>query len=253
MGDTRVRYGLAYGRMNNFVTGSTDQTTRGYLAGTDGCFKQADTTPDVTNGVLFYTNNSAATTITHFDLQHPVGTNSGNLSGLYEGKVIRVVFLDALTTVQNNTRVVLADSANTTFGTNSVLELMYHTSSWYEVSRNIKSASSSSGRIVQLGTSTSVTPLVVTANDRVIYLQCTSLVVVIDGLSGGVEGQKVILSKYLADTGSSIKFSHTNSSGIGNLYFAGTADFCLTVPASASIQNVEVVKLGTAWFIPSVQ
>jgi len=251
MGDTRIRYGLAFGRQNNFVTGSTDQTKRGYLAGTDGLFKQADTTPDVTNGYLFYTNNSAATTITDFKFQNPQ-VGSGKVSGLFEGKVIEVFFLDALTTVANSTRVVLADSANTTFAKNATLELMYHTSSWYEISRNIKPASSSSGRLVQIGTSTSVTPITVTANDRVIYLQTTALTAVVSGLAGGVEGQKVIIAKYLADTGSNILFSATNSSGIGNLYFAGTADFNLTVPASSSLQAIELTKLGTAWFIPYV-
>lgn len=252
MGDTRIRYGLALGRMNNFYTGSTDQTKRGYLAGTDGLFKQADTTPDVTNGYLFYTNNSAATTITDFKLMHPAFGTSNNLAGLFEGKVIKVFFIDGLTTIANSTRVVLADSGNTTFGANSTIELMYHTSSWYEICRNIKTASSSSGRVINVGTSSSVTPITVTANDKIIYLKTTSLTAQVSGFAGGVEGQRLIVTRVLSDTGSNILFSATNSSGIGNLYFAGTADFNLTVPASSSLQAVEMVKIGTGWFIPYV-
>mgnify|MGYP001606123639 FL=1 len=133
MGDSRIRYGLAYGRQNNFITGSTDQTKRGYLAGTDGLFKQADTTPDVTNGYLFYTNNSAATTISHFDLQHPIGTNTGNIAGLYEGKAIKIFFLDTNTTLSGS-RIYLSGTDNS-FNSNANLDLIYHNSGWYELNR----------------------------------------------------------------------------------------------------------------------
>lgn len=251
MGDTRIRYGLAYGRQNNFVTGSTDQTTRGYLAGTDGLFKQADTTPDVTNGFLFYTNNSAATTITNFDLQHPVGTNTGNLAGLFEGKVIKIFFLDTATTIANSSRIVLADSANQTFNQNSVLELIYHTSSWYEMSRNVTVpfGTELSRTITLAATNAAIT---VVPTDNVLVLTGTIALTTVTGISGGYIGQRLVL--VTGSGGANIKFAHTNSSGIGNIYFATTAEFLIGNGNSTSAVNSVVVNKvsATAWSIPSL-
>jgi len=251
MGDTRIRYGLAYGRMNNFVTGSTDQTKRGYLAGTDGLFKQADTTPDVTNGYLFYANNSAATTITDFKLQHPSAAGSNNLAGLFEGKVIKIIFLDTVTTVANNSRVLLADSANTLFNKNSTVEFLYHTSAWYEMCRSeaIGLASSYTKNVTIASTAESIS---ITNNDMLVVLSMTGLTSIFRGITGGYEGQRIILAKSLADTGSSITFAHTNSSGIGNIYFRSTAEFMMTVIASGGLQTLELVKVGTGWFVPTL-
>src|SRR3990167_1172535 len=112
MGDQRIRYGLAYGRQANFYTGNTDQTKRGYLAGTDGLFAQASTGPDVSTGYLFYTNNSGATTISDFQVA-PFGRGTGgNQAPISEGKTIKVVFLDSNTTVSGS-RIYLSGTANT--------------------------------------------------------------------------------------------------------------------------------------------
>lgn len=132
MSETRIRYGLAYGRCNNFYTGSTDQTKRGYLAGTDGLLAQGNTAPDVSLGYLFYTNNSGATTIRDFQVY--TGSIGGNQAPLFEGKTIKVVFLDTNTTVAGS-RIYLANSQNL-FNSNGVLDLLYHGSAWYEMSRN---------------------------------------------------------------------------------------------------------------------
>src|SRR3990167_185332 len=131
MGDQRIRYGLAYGRQNNFFTGNTSQT--GYLGGTDGLFAQASTGPNVSTGYLFYTNNSGATTISDFQVA-PFGRGTGgNQAPISEGKTIKVVFLDSNTTVSGS-RIYLSGTANT-FNTNGVLDLIYHNSGWYELSR----------------------------------------------------------------------------------------------------------------------
>ena len=53
MGDTRIVYGLAYGKQNNFYTI--------WQGKTHGLFAQANTAPDVTLGVLFdYTRKHRA-------------------------------------------------------------------------------------------------------------------------------------------------------------------------------------------------
>ena len=69
MSEMRIRYGLAYGRQNNFYAGIAGQ--KGYLGGSDGLLGQANTSPDVTLGCLFYTANSSATIINSFQLSHP--------------------------------------------------------------------------------------------------------------------------------------------------------------------------------------
>jgi hypothetical protein len=129
MSETRIRYGLAYGRMNNFYTGVAGQ--KGYLAGTDGLLAQGNTAPDVSLGYLFYTNNSGATTITDFQVY--VGNQGGNQAPMFEGKAIKILFLDTNTTIAGS-RIYLANSENT-FTSNAVLDLLYHGSAWYEMSR----------------------------------------------------------------------------------------------------------------------
>ena len=186
MGDTRFRYGLAYGRMNNFTTGVAGQ--RGYLAGTDGLFVNGDTTPDVTNGFLFYTNNTAATTISHFDVLHPVGTG-GNIAPLFEGKVIEVFFLDTNTTLAG-AQLILASSDNN-LTANSTIEMLYHNSAWYEINRtSIKPTSttfniSTSSGDAQSFNANGVGPIVV--------LKGTSITALLRSISGGYVGQVITL------------------------------------------------------------
>ena len=86
MGDFRI-YNLALGRQNNF------------FARTDNVFSQSDTTPDVTNGIVWFSNNTSNTTITGFDLSST--SQAGNNAGNFEGKVIRVFFLDGSTRLAN--------------------------------------------------------------------------------------------------------------------------------------------------------
>lgn len=130
MGDFRIPYGKAIGKQNNFLAGIAGQ--KGYLAGTQGLFGQGDTTPDVTNGCLFYANNSGATTITDFDLSSPRG---GGQPGLYEGKEIKVWFLDTNTRLARSNRLVLSGTDGLQ-GLNNAIDLIYHNSAWYETNRN---------------------------------------------------------------------------------------------------------------------
>ena len=123
MGDTRFKNGLALGSYNNFY------------ATTAGVFAQADTTPDVTDGVLFYSNNTSNTTITHFDLTE-VGGGAGSNAGAFEGKVIKVIFLDNSTGLANTGNLKLATSDNLQ-GKNNWIELIYHNSAWIECGRSL--------------------------------------------------------------------------------------------------------------------
>ena len=128
MGDTRFKNGLAYGPYGNF------------FARSDNIFGQADATPDVSNGNLFFSNNTSTTIITHFDLQAPPGDTSATYHQVYEGKTIKVVFLDDSTGLANAGRLSLASSDNLQ-GANNSIELLYHNSAWIEFGRSYNNSS----------------------------------------------------------------------------------------------------------------
>lgn len=242
MGDTRIRYGLAYGRMNNWVSGIAGQ--KGYLGGTDGLFAQANTAPDVTVGVLFYSANSAATTIADFKLSTPFGA-TGNQAGLFEGKVIKVFFTDSVTTI-NGSRIFLANS-NNTFYSNDWLGLIYHNSAWYEterVNKNIGGSALNRRSISVGGTHTSITA---DNNDLMLVIVPTATGTIIDAISGGYVGQRLLL--VMGTATSTFALGDATSSGLGNIYFVASNQLAFDTTNS----SVEVVKVSnTAWSIPSV-
>ena len=121
MADFRIPYGIAYGKVNNF------------FARTDNVFAEADTTPDVTLGSLFFSNNSTNTTITNFDLTSV--SQAGNNAGIFEGKQITVMFLDTSTSLASGVGLNLAGSDGLS-GVNSVISLLYHNSAWTELHRS---------------------------------------------------------------------------------------------------------------------
>ena len=118
MGDSRLT-NFALGKYANFYSNTANVFTSG------------DTTPDVTNGVLFFSNNTSNTTITHFDL---VGFGAGSQAQQFEGKLIKVVFLDNSTSLLNAANLILAASDGI-FNQNSTIELVYHNSAWIELNR----------------------------------------------------------------------------------------------------------------------
>lgn len=119
MSDFRL-YNMALGRLNNF------------FVRTDNLFAESDTTPDVTQGVYFFSNNTSNTTITNFDLTSV--SQAGNNAGGFEGKQITVMFLDGSTRLANSTRLVLSDS-NGFQVVNGQIGFLYHNSAWYETTR----------------------------------------------------------------------------------------------------------------------
>lgn len=120
MGPSRTPYGKALGFVNNF----------NYRGTTAGLFAQGDTTPDVTIGDIFYTNNTQDTVITHFDLQ-----DYSNRAVNYEGKVITVMFLDDSSRLANGGRVHLVGSDDL-LGQRHSITLMHTNSTWVELSRS---------------------------------------------------------------------------------------------------------------------
>ena len=122
MGDTRFKNGLAFGPYNNFAARS------------DNVFAQGDTTPDVTDGNLFFSNNTTNTVITDFELT-VTGGGGGSNAGAFEGKEIKVFFLDDSTSLASNARITLAGS-NSLQGPNNNATFIYHNSSWLETSRS---------------------------------------------------------------------------------------------------------------------
>ena len=123
MGPTRFPYGQALGFTNQF---NYRGTTAGNITGT--------ATPNVTEGSLFYANNTDVLTITNFIL-----SDTANRQAEYEGKLINVFFIDTATRIANTAPLVLQGTDNLAVGTASAgasfFTLMQSRGSWYEVDR----------------------------------------------------------------------------------------------------------------------
>lgn len=118
MADFRFKNGVALGPVGNFQSR------------TDNLFTSLDTTPDVTYGNLFYTNNASATSITHFDL------SGSNVTSERQGKAIKVLLLDGNTTLVNSSVLRLADAQDVTPAAGAVFDFLYVNSAWYETKRS---------------------------------------------------------------------------------------------------------------------
>lgn len=169
MGPTRFPYGDALGFVNHF-------NYRGETAGNI----TGSTTPNVTLGGLFYTNNTAALTLTNFLLD-----DTANRLTNYEGKRIRVFFLDTATQIANAGSLFL-QGTNNLIGANNNIELMFSRGSWFETDRvNINRTEVNS--FVLTGASSLNMDGV-----RVALLNNTgSATIAISALSGGQVGQDV--------------------------------------------------------------
>lgn len=184
MGDTRFT-NLALGKYANF------------FARTDSLIVPGDTTPDVTNGVLFFTNNTTNTTITNFDL---IGVGS-NPASQFEGKKIELVCLDTATTLQAG-RFIFGQSANTSaeaptlgqitsastlqLGLGSKTSFVYHNSSWY-VERSAEVGRSTTRVYQAASMGLDVTNL------ETVLVTATGAYLAVHRFEGGVAGQEVML------------------------------------------------------------
>lgn len=180
MSDTRVsKHGFAWGWY-----GGAGITSANYL------LPPQDTTPDVTNGCFFVTNNTSAVTYTYFDLS---GYNATDRNGKY----IMIHFRDANTTVQNSGQIWLTDTQGA-LPANSTLELVYYNSAWVEVGRSSvdQTPQVPGAGIRSVSYSFSDTRggalLNVTTADR-IYITATAAGAVITGFAGGRSNQAIDL------------------------------------------------------------
>lgn len=200
MGPTRFPYGEALGFVNNFRTVS---------GGTAGLFAVGDATPDVTIGSLFYTNNTATTTITHFDLQ-----DYAHRAADYEGKVITVFFLDNSTALANAVNLYLNGTSNLeNRNTTSIhgITLMHSRSGWYELSRHTPNRD----EVTQFSISGSSSIDVETVKVALI-LNTGSVTTAISAFSGGQIGQIVTLmnagsNAVRVETGGNFRIVGTNA------------------------------------------
>lgn len=222
MGDFRISYGRALGQYNNFY------------ARTDGLSTQADTTPDVTNIGLLYTNNTSNTSITYFDVLSPQGNNTQR--GWFQGKELRVVFLDDSTTLVRSAAMQI--SGDSTFGVGGVIDLMMHNSAWLEVGR-----SENQGTVNATSASLTVTGIVNVAGVKTITLTTQS-------------GSSAILRRALkGDNGDIITVIGAGGShSLIILNSATAADTFIGTTSASSTQYqlgpgeaISFIKTGTAW------
>ena len=219
MGPTRFPYGEALGFINNF----------NYRSTTANLLAQADATPDVTLGELFYTNNTASTTITHFDLQ-----DYGNRQANYEGKRITVIFLDNSTRLANAGRLFLSGTDNlVSRDATSIhgITLMHSRSGWYELSRHTTNRDQVLTLTINANSSANVdgVSLLILNNTGA---TTTSLI----ALSGGQVGQEVSI----VQQGSNVTRILTN---LGNIFMPATG--AVIINPSGVYRAVKVD--GTTW------
>lgn len=228
MGPTRFPYGQAYGFANQFYSNKGVTVGAGLqVAGTAGDIS-GQTSPDVTVGDLFYVNNTAALTITNFTL-----LDTANRAGNYEGKVIRVFFLDTATQIANAAPLFLTKTDNLAVGAgggNSYIELMQSRGTWYETSRSQPNRSEVTNTVMTTASSYNVDGI------RVLFLQNTgSITRPVSAFSGGQVGQIIYVMR--ADSN-----AMTVQTG-GNIIIAGTNSFVLN--PSGVYQFIK--RNGTTW------
>lgn len=243
MGETRFKNGLAYGRFANF-----------YVGDTAGLFAQGDTTPDVTDGHLFYSNNTTNTIITHFDLTAPGPIPGGSahvtISQLFEGKAIKVIFLDDSTGLANAGRLILSSSDNLT-GANNTAEFIYHNSSWIEISRSynnsqvVRVTSSSVAGAVNLATAAAGTGAV-NVRGNVNVIECISEAgtnTILRRAINGQQGQMLTIVGYPAGSDTLV----ICNSAAADTFVVTSSQSTATQFRLASSGAITFVRSGNVW------
>ena len=235
MHDTRFKNGLAFGPYANF------------FANTANVFSQADATPDVSMGNLFFSNNTSNTTITHFDLQAPPGDTSPTYHQVYEGKAIRVIFLDDSTRLVNGGRLVLTGSEGLQ-GANNSIELLYHNSSWIEFNRSYNNNNVQEITSASLNLNYAVGTGQVTIRGRgpsnVLYLasEVTGPIVLRQVVGGEPGSQLTLIASWVSDA-LVIVNSASNIDGLFTSVTSGSS----TQFRLASSASVIFTKFGNRW------
>lgn len=216
---TRHPNGDALGFVNNF----------NYRGTTANLFAQSDTTPDVSDGGLFYTNNTTATVITHLDLK-----DYANRSVNYEGKIVTLFFLDTATQLANGGRMFLVGSDDLA-GANHSITLMHSRSAWYEISRSKVNQNGGFETSAAVANSAALTT---TKDSKNIFINGTASLVIVAGISGNSYiGQRLTL------IGNSQGISIQISSAAA-LAVAGTNAIVYTSPRA-----FEFIRVAGSWLL----
>ena len=229
MSEMRIKNGLALGPYGTAgATSSQNLITPG------------DTTPDVSNGVFFVTANTSATTITYFDVLGPGGIPSTAANG----KLVTVLFQDALTTIQNGVNMFLS-TTQAAVAANTIIDFVYYNSSWIEKSRatnnQLATAQAAAFRRLNLSQAGSVAINVTTADT--VVLTSTGADLGVTGFGGGVANQKITVI-FIGTGGQTFSFAQS----AGNLVLAGTNGFA----AGASSAYQFYTATGSLWYsLPS--
>jgi len=180
MGDATRLTNLAFGKYMNFYASS------------NGVFVSGDTSPDVTGGTLFYTNNTSATSIAHFDLQ-----KNSQTPGCYEGKIINVVFLDSMTKIVKSTAVKVANDL-VEYGIGDVAGFVYHGSAWYQMFGSTNKTTNNETKTLASGNTYN---LIVNNETERYALATTNVGLTVRSISGGYVGQEIMLMNVSVGTG----------------------------------------------------
>ncbi len=243
---SRLPFGFAWGfenQFNNYGKSSGPNTpsplpsTQQYEQVTAGLLAQGSGIVDVSQGSIFYTNNTGNTTIT--SLIHNQMGRAGALlaSGQIdttspppEGKVVRIFFLDNSTQYANSGNLVLMTSDNM-LGQNSISEFMASNGKWYQV---WASRASTGGSILTFTGAGSASFNVNGINTVVSAITAATVLV---SISGGQQGQSIIL---IQQTGGVTLTISSN----GNIAIPGTN--ALVEPLNG---NYTITKFGTSWYL----
>lgn len=219
MGDFRIRYGWALGPEGTFAAMS-DRTL----------ITPGDTSPDVSLGSIFYTNNTSATTITYWDVTGPGGASIASAN--HEGKVIYVYFNDANTSITASS-VVLLKGGSGVIPAGTWSKFVLRNSAWYEVSRETPAATGDVQTFTLGGTSNTlnVTGL------KVAIITGTATPTLITALSGGEIGQTVYLAQ-VNTNGIAIQLSQGN-----NIFFPGSTTVVLNTSGAYPMTRIS----NTVW------
>lgn len=204
---TRFPYGLGLSIAKNFEAKSAN------------VFAQADATPSVADGSLFYTNNTADTVITHFD--------SGE-----EGQVITVIFIDNSTKLANSGQLYLMGSGSLQ-GANNAVTLIQHNSAWHEIARSMNVSDITS----YTSTGSAGNTITVDVRGRSVLLLNASggAPINLQNLTNGEQGQEVTLVRQQSAV------IITNS--VNALQLANSANHIM-----AASGTMKFVKYGTPWY-----
>lgn len=202
MSDFRVKFGMSLGPEGTYAANSALTL-----------ITPGDTTPDVSTGVLFYTNNTSATAVSYFDV---VGPGGGTGVAEHQGKVITVFFRDGNTSLTAGNQLLLKGNTGV-IPSGTVSGFLLHNSAWYETNRQQPLTTGNLTTLTIGGTDNA--PSVVGLNTVILLTTATTT---ITGLSGGYAGQAVSIMKAVAAAGTAVTIT-----GAANFMLAGTASFVM--------------------------